>query len=98
MRFRRILHPMRNPVKRSRAALRSGALRCKPAVESLEQRTVPATMSISSTGHLTYVDGSTTTLTVTEGGSTISFHDSAEVIHLSGAGSGGFSGNGTHTV
>jgi hypothetical protein len=58
---------------------------------------VPATLTIPLNGHAIYVDGSSTTLTITEG-STIIFNDSNETITVSGGGSGGFSGSGTHTV
>jgi hypothetical protein len=68
-----------------------------PRVELLECRAVPATLTIPLNGHAIYVDGSSTTLTITEG-STITFNDSSKTITVSGAGSGGFTGNGTHTV
>jgi hypothetical protein len=58
---------------------------------------VPATLTIPLNGHALYVDGGTTTLTITEG-STITINDSSETITVSGGGSGGFSGSGTHTV
>jgi hypothetical protein len=69
-------------------------------LEALEDRYLPSTLSIDSSFAVVYQASTTNTLTVTmnTGANTISFNDSVENISLSGAGSGAFSGNGTHTV
>jgi hypothetical protein len=80
--------------------LRARRAKFRPALECLEDRTVPAaTLSIDALGDAVYT--ATTlhtpnTLTVTMGGAQISFHDSVNVINFTGPPS--FTGSGTHTI
>jgi hypothetical protein len=66
----------------------------------MEARTVPSTLTIDANGNLAYTAsaGVANDLTISLSGGTYTFNDTTEDITVSGPGSGGCTGSGSHTV